>query len=53
MLDFSRRTFRTPTDWLGERTLEAREQSGVRVITGPMVRSVRGYTGNGHEVEYE
>ncbi|MGH7320793.1 MAG: amidohydrolase family protein [Candidatus Rokuibacteriota bacterium] len=53
VFDMVWRTFRTPMDWLGDRTLEVLEQSGLRVFTGPMVRSARWSTRNGHEVEYE
>ncbi len=53
VFDMAWRTFRTPMDWLGEQTLEILAQSGLRVFTGPMVRSARWFTRNGHEVEYE
>lgn len=53
VFDMAWRTFRGPMDWLDERALEVLEQSGLRVFTGPMVRSARWFTRNGHEVEYE
>jgi len=40
-------------DWLNDETLAVLEESGLRVFTGPMVRSARWYTPNGHKVLYE
>ncbi|MDR7481150.1 MAG: amidohydrolase family protein [Armatimonadota bacterium] len=39
--------------WLSADTLEVLEASGLRVFTGPLYRSARWYTRNGHEVLYE
>ncbi|MBI4277726.1 MAG: amidohydrolase family protein [Armatimonadetes bacterium] len=39
--------------WLNDETLAVLEESGLRVFTGPLYRSARWYTPNGHEVLYE
>jgi cytosine/adenosine deaminase-related metal-dependent hydrolase len=39
--------------YLSEETLAVLEESGLRVFTGPLYRSARWYTRNGHEVLYE
>lgn len=53
VLDMVWRTWRTPMDWLRDHAVAVLGESGLRVFTGPMVRSARWYTRNGHEVLYE
>ena len=53
VLDMVWRTWRTPMDWLNDEAVNVLGESGLRVFTGPMVRSARWYTTNGHEVLYE
>ncbi len=53
VFDMVWRTYKTPMDWLGDKALGVLEQSGLRVFTGPMVRSARWHTKNDHEVLFE
>jgi len=53
VFDMVWRTWRTPLDWLQDEAVGVLGASGLRVVTGPMVRSARWYTRNGHEVLYE